>query len=144
MLKSQSREKIIVGYDAHAERVFVDRRASGETGFNPVFAAHKQNAPLKPESGVVQLHILVDWSSIEVFANEGRAVITDLIYPRSEITALELYAEGGDVALLKGDVWELGSVRSDAGYRQPRADRESSASTSCELPVAIESSRTSP
>jgi levanase len=39
VLKSQSREITIVGYDAHAERVFVDRRASGETGFNPVFAA---------------------------------------------------------------------------------------------------------
>jgi sucrose-6-phosphate hydrolase SacC (GH32 family) len=63
-----------------------------------------------PLDSELELHILVDWSSIEVFANDGNAVITDLIYPRGEINTLGLYAKGGSFNLIKSDIWELAST----------------------------------
>jgi sucrose-6-phosphate hydrolase SacC (GH32 family) len=62
------------------------------------------------ESNIVKFHIFVDWSSIEVFANGGNVVITDLIFPHGESNRLEFYAENGDVRLVKSEVWELDSV----------------------------------
>ncbi len=103
-------DQILVGYRVENREVFVDRRDAGEGEFNPVFAAHIQRAPLELESGVVKLRLLVDLSSVELFANDGRAVVTDLIFPHGGISELGLYAKGGDVALVKGDVWELAPI----------------------------------
>jgi fructan beta-fructosidase len=108
-LTNRAGDQTIVGYDVENETLFVDRRASGEVDFHALFGAHTQEAPL-PLDSELELHILVDWSSIEVFANDGNAVITDLIYPRGEINTLGLYAKGGSVNLIKSDIWELAST----------------------------------
>jgi fructan beta-fructosidase len=110
ILSNEHGEQAVAGYMVETNEVFVDRRDAGEADFHPIFAAHIQRAPLEPESGVVQLRVLVDWSSVELFANDGRAVITDLIFPQGGFNELGLYAKNGDVTLVRGDVWELSSI----------------------------------
>jgi levanbiose-producing levanase len=60
-----------------------------------------------PASGRVRLHLFVDTSSVEVFGNGGRIVITDLIFPDPASRGLALYAKGGAARLVGLDVWEL-------------------------------------
>jgi fructan beta-fructosidase len=103
-------DQTVVGYNVAARKVFVDRRRSGVTDFNPCFARPIDSATLMPESNAVKFHVLVDWSSIEVFANDGSVVITDLIFPQGGNDALELYARDGDVRLTRCEVWELESI----------------------------------
>jgi fructan beta-fructosidase len=110
VVRNEREDRTVVGYDVAAREVFVDRRHSGATDFNRHFPHHIDSATLLPESNLVKLHIFVDWSSIEVFANGGDVVITDLIFPHAESNRLEFYAENGDVRLVRGEVWELDSV----------------------------------
>jgi fructan beta-fructosidase len=86
-------EETVVGYDATAGEVYVDRTRSGATAFNADFPG-VQRAPLKADHGTVRLHILVDWSSVEVFADRGQTVITDQIFPSATNDGLQAFADG--------------------------------------------------
>jgi len=54
-----------------------------------------QRAPLAARHGKVRLRVLVDWSSVEVFADEGQTVITDQIFPSASSDGVALFADGG-------------------------------------------------
>jgi levanase len=91
-------EHTAIGYDATTGEVYVDRTQSGQTAFNPDFPG-VQRAPLAARHGTVRLHILVDWSSVEVFADHGARVITDQIFPSAASDGLQLFANGGSATL---------------------------------------------
>jgi sucrose-6-phosphate hydrolase SacC (GH32 family) len=57
-------------------------------------------ANLQPDkNGVLQVRVLVDECSVEVFGGEGQVVISDLIFPSSTSDGLYLSSAGGNVAL---------------------------------------------
>ena len=91
-------EETVIGYDANASELYVDRTRSGNVGFNPSFPG-VQRAPLAARSGKVELRILVDWSSVEVFADRGQTVITDQIFPGEASEGIKLFADGGSAKL---------------------------------------------
>eukprot|EP01105_Mastigella_eilhardi_P028753 TRINITY_DN969_c0_g1_i5.p1 TRINITY_DN969_c0_g1~~TRINITY_DN969_c0_g1_i5.p1 ORF type:complete len:551 (-),score=103.97 TRINITY_DN969_c0_g1_i5:611-2263(-) len=89
-----------VAYSRTSGTILVDRRKSGDVDFYSGFAnvASQQVSPIA--DGRVQLHVLVDWSSVELLANDGIACITENIFPPSSSTGIELYALDGTVTLL--------------------------------------------
>lgn len=100
-------EETAIGVDRVKSRLFVDRTRSGDTDFDPKFPGH-QAAPLDLVSGtMVKLHIFVDRCSVEVFANDGEAVISDLVFPSLASQGIELYSRGGTARVVKLDVWNL-------------------------------------
>jgi fructan beta-fructosidase len=103
---TSSGEETVVGYDAQRGELFIDRTRSGKTDFHREFSC-KHAAALELERGRIQLRILVDRSSIEVFANDGRLAMTNLIFPSSANRSLELYAVGGDVTLASLALYRL-------------------------------------
>jgi fructan beta-fructosidase len=102
----------IVGYDKRTQELFVDRRTSGDVSFSDHFPG-RHGGPLVLEDGRLRLHLFVDQSSVEVFGDGGRTVITDLIFPAPEDDGLELYAINGGVQLVSLDIWKLRSTGSE-------------------------------
>ena len=91
-------EVTVIGYDAQAAELYVDRTRSGRVDFSRDFPG-VQRAPLTARHGKVRLRILVDWSSVEVFADRGQTVITDQIFPNATSDRVELFADGGSTTL---------------------------------------------
>ncbi|PKK34972.1 levanase [Siphonobacter sp. SORGH_AS_0500] len=89
--KSGDEETIIRYVDG---KVQFDRRKSGKVDFNPTFASVEE-APVKLKNGAVKLHILVDASMVEVYINDGEAVITDHVFPTKKDGTVSLFTEGG-------------------------------------------------
>ena len=102
-------EETLVGYDAPAGEIFVDRTNSGQSSFSNLFTG-RQTAPLPAENGRVTLHIFVDWSSVEVFGGDGQTVITDQIFPMPSSDGLALFANGGNAKLVSLHIWQLRSI----------------------------------
>ncbi|MFJ8629558.1 GH32 C-terminal domain-containing protein [Streptomyces sp. NPDC093568] len=102
-------EETVIGYDATTQEVYVDRTRSGAGDFHSTFPG-VQAAPLKAKNGKVELRILVDWSSVEVFGGSGEAVITDQIFPDPSSTGVEVFAEGGTATLDRMRAWQLRSI----------------------------------
>src|SRR4029450_11190295 len=85
-------EETVIGYDVDPAEGYVDRTRSGSVGFHRDFPG-VQRAPLTATDGEVHLRILVDWSSVEVFADGGLRVITDQIFPSDTSQGVALFAE---------------------------------------------------
>ena len=79
--------------DWQGGRVQVDRTKSGQIAFHPRFAG-VQSAPLTRKGGPVALRLFIDTSSVEVFVNKGEQVLTSLIFPAPEGSAIEFFAPG--------------------------------------------------
>jgi sucrose-6-phosphate hydrolase SacC (GH32 family) len=103
-------EATVIGVDAKAGVLFVDRRRSGDVRFHPEFASARQTAPVAIERGRVRLRVFVDWSSVEVFANDGRVAITDQIFPAPGSDGVALFAAGGAARLVSLEAWPLASA----------------------------------
>ncbi len=90
-----------VGYDPAKRVLFVDRTHSGLTGFNPDFPARIE-APLPMNDAGLNLEVLIDRCSLEVFADDGRVVSTNLVFPPSDAGKIE--GIGGKVAAVEQPV----------------------------------------
>jgi len=62
---------------------------------------------VKPVNGVLRLEILVDNSSLEVFAGDGAGVYTTMVYPGPGADGLSLFAKGGDFRVKELTIWNL-------------------------------------
>lgn len=69
-------------------------------------------APLKSATDdPLTLHIFLDRSTIEVFADAGRTVLATRIYPmRPDSTGIRLFRQGGPVRVASLDVWAMGAL----------------------------------
>jgi len=90
----------LLSYDTTSAQLILDRRQSGNTGFHGKFPS-VASAPLVLDDGVLKLQIVVDHCSVEVFAQGGRVVLTDLIFPETENSGNWIAAEGGSATILK-------------------------------------------
>ncbi|MFD2672566.1 glycoside hydrolase family 32 protein [Marinicrinis sediminis] len=115
-LRLSDREETVVGYRVQDAELFVDRTRSGETAFHPAFAAEHSTA-LSLQSGKLYMRMFIDWSSIEVFGNEGQVVMTDLIFANPNSTGVEVYSKGGTARLISLDVYQMKSVY-DTGQQE--------------------------
>jgi fructan beta-fructosidase len=106
-------KKLVVGYDALTSTLFLDRTNctdyTGNAIFNKTFPK-KLYAPVLPENGKIKMRIFIDQSSIELFTNEGRIVMTALTYPGEDQTGIELFSENGGTMLASFKAWELQSI----------------------------------
>jgi len=85
-------EETVVGIDAESGRIFVDRTHSGKVDWSPDFLG-RVYAPLKhSQAESTTIEIVVDRNSIEVFAENGETVLTDLIYPSAGSDGISFYS----------------------------------------------------
>ncbi len=66
-------------------------------------------APLNA-AGVLDLHVFIDRSVIELFANLGRVVITRLLSQERVEMEVTLYSEYGECGIVACEMWDLKSV----------------------------------
>jgi len=93
-------ERTTVRYDRHGRTISVARGDAGLADLAPGFAGTHTSSVALSDTGTIKLQIFLDECSIEVFANDGEAVISDLIFPARASDSLEVFSEGGE-ALLK-------------------------------------------
>ncbi|WP_339272317.1 glycoside hydrolase family 32 protein [Paenibacillus sp. FSL W8-0426] len=108
-VRKSSNQETIIGYNVLNEELFVDRTKSNAIDFHPDFAA-KHKAFMKSEHEQIQLSIYVDWSSVEVFGNKGKTIVSDMIFPDLESRGLELYALGGELKVVSLQINDLASI----------------------------------
>jgi fructan beta-fructosidase len=98
----------LVGLVPATNTLFVDRTKSGDVSFSKDFPGRYSTTLQNTKR--VKLHIFVDRSSVEVFANDGEKVMTDRIYPPPGSTGIELYSNGGAAKVVSLRIWPLASV----------------------------------
>ncbi|MFC5449303.1 glycoside hydrolase family 32 protein [Paenibacillus aestuarii] len=99
----------LIGYRPGTKELFIDRSCSGDTGFHVDFPG-RHTVQVEAEDGRLYIQIWVDHSSVEVFAGEGEAVLTDLVFPQETQQGMGIYALEGSVQLVSLQVSPLQRV----------------------------------
>ena len=107
-ISNQKGEHITIGYSVPEKQLYINRSKSGQTKFDKNFAA-KHTAPLLLENGKLKLHLFLDVASVEVFANNGTVVMTDIFFPNQDFTQVELTAKGTGI-LAESHAYSLQSI----------------------------------
>jgi fructan beta-fructosidase len=109
-VRKSANEETVIGVDTKKLTLFVDRTRSGDVGFDEHFSS-RDAGPITREAGKsVRLHVFVDRSSVEVFANDGETVISETIFPKRSSDEIEFCSRAGGARVLKMDVSNLKSI----------------------------------
>ena len=103
-LSDEKGNKLEVAYD-HDFRVFYINRVTA--GVNSGTTIEPDYAPYIAIQKTLNFRIIVDQSSVELFAGEGSVVMTERIAPDMVLNQLKLFAQGGDITLQEGNVYSL-------------------------------------
>ncbi|KAL4885934.1 glycosyl hydrolase [Aspergillus karnatakaensis] len=100
-------QQTFIRYVQSSKQLSVDRNTSGNISYDPA-AGGVHTATVQPgANGEVQLRVLVDVCSLEVFGGQGEAVISNLIFPDVSADGVSLEVSGGSVALGSVEVREV-------------------------------------
>ena len=92
VLSNTYNEKLIVGYHADKKQFYIDRTKAGVSNFNKGFAA-VAIAPRLSNTTNMDLSIILDKTSIELFADGGLTVMTTLFFPTHPYTKWEIISK---------------------------------------------------
>ncbi len=87
-------EELMVGYDKNKNQFFIDRTKSGKVDFHKEFAA-KHIAPRIATSAKSNMTLIVDVSSIELFADDGLSVMTSIFFPSKPYSQIHVESKSG-------------------------------------------------
>lgn len=103
LLRAGGQEQTVLSYDSGTGVLSLDRTASGNTDFHGTFASVERVAvPL--EDGRLKLRIYLDSCSVEVFAQDGLATLTDQIFPSETSLGVGVFADRDGGTLISLDV----------------------------------------
>ncbi|MCM1347864.1 MAG: GH32 C-terminal domain-containing protein [Firmicutes bacterium] len=103
-------ENVTLTYRPGENTLEFDRRKSGIVDFSNEFPA-VTTAPTFSKDGKLSLRIFVDTSSMEVFANNGRSVMTNLVFPTTPYTTLSVNATGGQAKIKDLKIYSLSATK---------------------------------
>lgn len=90
-LANSRHERLVVGYDERKQEFYIDRTASGTVGFEKGFGPRHVAPRLSTGIGS-NMTLIIDVASIEVFADDGRSVMTAIFFPAEPYTYMRLDA----------------------------------------------------
>jgi fructan beta-fructosidase len=106
-------DETVVGYDAANGELFVDRSHCANAHFSKAFPS-KSVARLNLHGEPLQLHIFVDRSSVELFAQGGTITMTNLVFPKPASAGISLATSGGSLNEVQISMWKLRSIWKDS------------------------------
>lgn len=111
LFKNELDEVLVLDFDATNQILTVDRTLSGKVDFQEDFGAKKHVAPLKGlKKGPHQFEILMDWSSMELFMDQGMLSITEQLFPTSPYNTLIINNEDGSEPIIIQSIKEMKSI----------------------------------
>ena len=97
-LKNSKGELSTIEINNQSERIYFDRKNSGEISFSDLFR-NLSYGPFPYNSDRVILDLYVDQSSIELVANDGVLTLSNLVFPSSTYNQIKLKINAGSIPL---------------------------------------------
>ncbi|HET9429800.1 MAG TPA: GH32 C-terminal domain-containing protein, partial [Chitinophagaceae bacterium] len=93
-LSNELGEKVSFGYDKTTNQYFIDRSRSGHTGFEKGFGV-KHTAPRLVQVDNIDMEMIIDNSSLEIFADGGLSAMSALFFPGIDYSHVQINSPGG-------------------------------------------------
>jgi len=100
LLKSNTNQEAIVGYNFANEQLYLNTINAGKTNISDILGLF--TTPLKVQRGRVKLDIFVQKNLVEVFANDGEGFLSSQVFPEENSFDWKIFTIG------KAQVGQLG------------------------------------
>jgi fructan beta-fructosidase len=94
VLANEEGNELVVGYEKATNSYYIDRAKSGKTDFEKGFGK-RHVAPRLSTDNKISLTLLADVASVELFADNGLTVMTDIFFPQKDMTKLYIKSANG-------------------------------------------------
>ncbi len=103
-------EKTVMTYAPDSETLSFDRRESGIVDFSQDFPA-VTTTPVFNGGGSLPVRIFVDRASMEVFANDGKGVMTNLVFPTEPYNKLTVNTDGAGAKIKNLKIYTINTEK---------------------------------
>ncbi|HPE77124.1 MAG TPA: glycoside hydrolase family 32 protein [Draconibacterium sp.] len=107
-LSNEKGETFKIGYSPVNKTFFTDRTRAGQSSFSNEFSG--KSIAYYELQNLMEVRIFVDEASVEVFVDNGKLVMTDIVFPTEPYNKLELYSTNGAFKLDSAEIWSLESI----------------------------------
>ena len=92
VLSNDKNESLEIGFDKQSNQFYIDRRNTGNTEFHKEFAQRSTATRISNESSI-NLKILIDVASVELFADDGLNSMTSIFFPSVHFSSITVKGE---------------------------------------------------
>jgi fructan beta-fructosidase len=108
ILSNDVEEKLVIGYDKKQNQYFIDRTKSGKVNFQKEFAG-KHFAPRLADTDKMNISLIIDVSSVELFADDGLSVMTEIFFPSKPYNQISIQSSES-ISVKKLEYTHLNSI----------------------------------
>ena len=108
-LSNSMNEKILVGFNNQLKKFIINRLNPGIIDFSKDFPGVHVSGEIKPDS-VISMHLIVDVASVELFAQSGKVVMTEIFFPTQGFDKLSVYSKNGIIKCNDISIYPLKNV----------------------------------
>ncbi|MHA4739735.1 glycoside hydrolase family 32 protein [Dyadobacter sp. MSC1_007] len=94
VLSNKAGNEVLIGYNKSSNQYYIDRSKSGKTDFEAGFG-QKHIAPRLSTDAKLALTLVADVASVELFADGGLTVMTDIFFPDTPMNTLTIKSATG-------------------------------------------------
>lgn len=108
ILSNDAGEEVVIGFDKEQKQYFIDRTKSGKTDFQNDFSG-RHTAPRLTSNGKMDISLVIDVSSVELFADDGLTVMTEVFFPNTSYQRIHIRSSG-NILIKKLEYIKLKSI----------------------------------
>ena len=115
VVSNDTGEELVIGYDNDKREYFIDRTKSGKIDFQKDFTG-RHTAPRLTKNVDMNISLILDASSVELFADDGLTVMTEIFFPNKPYDRFHIQSTDGlaikklEYINLKG-IWQQGTTK---------------------------------
>lgn len=87
-------QELVVGYEKSSNQYFIDRGKAGDAAFSKEFPA-RHTAPRIAAGNAMDLTLVIDNASVELFADRGLSVMTAIFFPDTVLSQIRFASSDG-------------------------------------------------
>jgi fructan beta-fructosidase len=108
IVSNDTGDELIIGFDKQQNQYFINRTKSGKTNFQKDFAA-RHTAPRLTDNTKMNISLIIDVSSVELFADDGLSVMTEIFFPNKPYNQIHIQSPE-DILIKKIEYISLKSI----------------------------------
>ena len=102
-------ESLIFGFDNQHNQFYIDRTKSGKISFSRGFSG-KHFAPRIINDSILEIRLFLDYTSLELFADQGSVTMTETFYPNEKINQVMFFQKNGITKIQSVALFDLSSI----------------------------------
>jgi len=106
-LSNKQGEKFVVDYDHSEQKFSMDRSEAGTNDFSDKFSGTPSKAPRITASNSMEVHMILDKTSMELFIDNGKTVITEIFFSEQPWDTFSVGSEEKEFMVDSFETYEL-------------------------------------